>query len=62
MTFENAVRQWIQTHAIDCDSCGKLLTDMELVEWLEYNGCIDVTLQCGWCWQKNYAEFALSMA
>ena len=62
MTFDSAVKQWIHDHDLACDSCGKPLTESELVSWAEYKGCIDATLHCGWCLETCYAEFAFDMA
>lgn len=61
MPLDNAVRQWIHDHDLICDSCGKPLTEDELLYWADYENCIDATFHCGWCLDICYAEFSLSM-
>lgn len=62
MTLENAVRQWVSTHDLECESCGKALTDSDITSWMDFESVVDVVLQCGWCWEKSYTEFELHMA
>ena len=62
MTLDKAVDIWIDTHDTECESCGKLFTNEDVVVSVENEGSVDILLQCGWCWERAHAGFVLNMS